>query len=68
MSDADGGVVIEKKLAQCLVDKRFRLSVQSARCFVKNENVGLFDKRSCNGDALLLSTRELSTSCTDMCL
>lgn len=57
MRNANRSVVLLKELAQSLVDKRLRFGIQRASSLIQDENVRLFDECSCNGYALLLSTR-----------
>ena len=38
------------------------LSVQSGSCFIEEQNLGLTDEGSCDGDTLLLSTGKLDTT------
>lgn len=66
MRNADCCVVFSQQLAQSLVDQRFGLGVKSTRSFVQDKNVGLLNKCTCNGNTLLLATRELGATCTDV--
>jgi hypothetical protein len=68
MRNANRRIVVQEKLAQSLIYKGLGLCVESACCLIEDENVGLLDQCSCNGNALLLSTRKLSATSTDMCL
>jgi hypothetical protein len=51
-----------------LVDEGFRLGVESTRRFVENKNIRFLDQCSCDGDTLLLASRELCTSGASVCL
>ena len=68
MGDANSCVVFLEKLVKRLVHKSFGLGVQSTRGFVEDEDVGLLDECSCDGNTLLLASGELSTSGASMCL
>lgn len=67
MCNADSGVVLLEQLAQSLVDKCLGLRVQSTCRLIKDEDVRLLDKGSRDGNALLLPTRELRASRTNVC-
>lgn len=66
MRDTDCGVLFSQQLAKGLVDKCLGFSVEGTCSFVENKNVRLLDERTSNSDALLLATRELCATGTDM--
>jgi hypothetical protein len=51
-----------------LVDECLRFCVERTCRFVKDEDIGLLDQCSRDGNTLLLSTGKLCASRTDMCL
>ena len=67
MSNRNGRVVTSQQGRQSLVHKCLGLGVEGARRFVKDENVRILEQCTGNGNALLLTSRELSTSRADMC-
>lgn len=53
---------------ESLLDLMLRLSVQSTGCFVEKKNLWLSDERSCDGNSLLLTSRQFDTSLTNKCV
>lgn len=53
--------------AESLVDERLGFGVECGRGFVENQDVGVLEERTGDGDALLLATGELGAACADGC-
>lgn len=56
MCDANSCIVLLEEFVECLVDKSLRLGIECTCCLVEDENVGLLDECSCNGDTLFLAS------------
>jgi hypothetical protein len=63
--DGDGGVVSAEEGRQGRIDERFRFGVEGRRRFVEDEDVGVFDQRARDGDALFLAAGELGAAGSD---
>jgi hypothetical protein len=67
MRDGDRCVVAGQECGQRLVHESLGFGIERTRGLVEDEDVWIFKERTCNGDALLLSTRELGASSTYVC-
>jgi len=66
VGDADGGEVAAKKRSKRTVHERFRLGVKGRRCFVKDQDIGILDQSTSDGNTLLLSAGKLCTTGSHM--
>lgn len=66
MGNANRCVVAAEKSSKCAIYEGLRFRIEGGRCFVENQDIGILDQSTSNGNALLLSPRELSTPCPDL--
>ena len=66
MRDGDGGIVPAQQRRQGLVDQRLRLGVQGRGGFVEDQDIRVLDQGARDGDALLLSARQLRAARPDV--
>jgi hypothetical protein len=62
VGNGDGGVVAFEKLGEGVVDESLRFSVQGRGRFVEDQDVGVFEQGTGDGDALLLATGQLGAA------
>ena len=67
VSDDDGGSAVAKLLERLLNEDLGRV-IEGAGRLVKNEDRGVLEEDARDGNTLLLTARELDTSCADICV
>src|SRR5258706_15762322 len=62
--DRDRGATL-RCMIQCILNDSFTVSIESRRGFIKEQDSGITEQSTGNGDALLLAAAKLTTFTTD---